>query len=184
MTDDIFLTLSLLLMGALMARFIDPDRRCAPVAEWPRADREAWALALADPDPLDPAVGFARRWRPSTRGEVQRGYGRFLGWAARSGKDAYFGDTYVTTTRKGATLVRTGARVKRVGLVASTCPTCGKVAVLLDGKRIGTVDLAGPRRATTVLMLPAVSLQRATVTLRVRSSGQRVRIDGLVLSRS
>ena len=50
---------------------------------------------------------------------------------------------YVTTTSKGATLVRTGAKVKRVGLVATTCRTCGKVAVLVDGKRIGTVNLAG-----------------------------------------
>jgi hypothetical protein len=33
-------------------------------------------------------------------------------------------------------------------------------------------------------MLPAMSRQKATVTLKVRSSGQRVRIDGLVLSRS
>ncbi len=113
-----------------------------------------------------------------------RGLSRSSGWKARSGKDAFFGGTYLTTTRKGATVSRTGARVKRVGVVASTCPTCGKVAVLLDGKRIGTVRLAGPRRASQVLMLPAVSRQKATVTLKVRSSGQRVRIDGLVLSRS
>jgi hypothetical protein len=79
--------------------------------------------------------------------------------------DAFFGSTYVTTTRKGATLVRTGARLKRVGVVASTCPSCGKVAVLLDGKRIGTVNLAGPRHASQVLMLPAVRRQKATVPL-------------------
>jgi hypothetical protein len=109
---------------------------------------------------------------------------RSSGWTARSGRDAFFGGSYLTTTRKGETLVRTGARLKRVGVVASTCRSCGKVAVLLDGKRIGTVNLAGPRRASQVLMLPAVHRQKATVTLKVRSNGQRVRIDGLVLSRS
>jgi hypothetical protein len=122
--------------------------------------------------------------RCTTRALDDRSLARSAGWASRSGKDSFFGGTYVTTTQKGATLVRTGARVKRVGVVASTCRSCGKVAVLLDGKRIGTVNLAGPKRASQVLMLPAVSRQKATVTLKVRSSGQRVRIDGLVLSRS
>jgi hypothetical protein len=122
--------------------------------------------------------------RCTARSLDDRSLARSAGWKARSGKDSYFGGTYLTTTRKGATLVRTGARLKRVGVVASTCRSCGKVAVLLDGKRIGTVHLAGPKHASRVLMLPAVSRQKATVTLKVRSSGQRVRIDGLVLSRS
>jgi hypothetical protein len=122
--------------------------------------------------------------RCTARALDDRSLARSAGWKARSGKDAYFGGTYLSTTTKGASLVRTGARLKRVGVVASTCRTCGTVAVLLDGKRIGTVNLAGPRHASQVLMLPAVSRQKATVTLKVRSSGQRVRIDGLVLSRS
>ncbi len=109
---------------------------------------------------------------------------RSAGWKAKKGKAAYFGGTYLTTTRKGATISRTGARIKRVGIVASTCRSCGKVAVLLDGKRVGTIRLSGPKRASQVLMLPAVRRQKATVTLKVRSSGQRVRIDGLILSRS
>ena len=58
------------------------------------------------------------------------------------------------------------------------------MAVLVDGKRIGRVNLAGPIRRTRVLMLPAFTRLHATVTLRVRSSGAPVRIDGLVLSRT
>ena len=122
--------------------------------------------------------------RCTARALDDRSLARSSGWKAKKGKDAFFGGSYLTTTRKGATLVRTGARVKRVGVVASTCRSCGKVAVLLDGKRIGTVRLTGPKRASQVIMLSAVRRQRATVTLKVRSSGQRVRIDGLVLSRS
>ena len=122
--------------------------------------------------------------RCTARSLDDRRLARSSGWKAKSDKDSYFRGSYLTTTRKGATLVRTGARLKRVGIVASTCRSCGKVAVLLDGKRIGTVQLAGPKRASQVLMLPAVKRQKATVTLKVRSSGQRVRIDGLVLSRS
>lgn len=122
--------------------------------------------------------------RCTARSLDDRSLARSAGWKAKSGKGAFFGGTYLTTTRKGSTLVRTGARVKRVGVVASTCRSCGQVAVLLDGKRIGAVSLVGPKRSSQVLMLPAVRRQKATVTLKVRSSGARVRIDGLVLSRS
>jgi hypothetical protein len=122
--------------------------------------------------------------RCTSRALDDRSLSRSSGWRSGTHRDGFFGGTFVSTTRKGATLVRTGARVKRVGVVASTCPRCGKVAVLLDGERIGTVNLARPTRRSQVLMLRPVRLQRATVTLKVRSSGQRVRIDGLVLSRS
>ena len=112
-----------------------------------------------------------------------RSLSRSSGWSAK-GSTGFLNGTYLTTKRKGATLTRTSARVKRVGIAAGTCRACGKVAVLVDGKRIGTVNLAGPKQKTTVFMLPAFRLHKATVTLRVRSSGAPVRIDGVVLSRS
>jgi hypothetical protein len=106
------------------------------------------------------------------------------GWASR-GSAAWYQDTIRSTKRKGATLTRTGVRVRRVGVVATTCPTCGKVAVLVDGRRIGTVDLrSAAYHRSQVRMLPAVKRERATVTLKVRSSGRLVQVDGLVLSRS
>ncbi len=108
---------------------------------------------------------------------------RSAGWSAKTAA-GFSGRTYLATKSKGASLTRTSARVRRVGVVASTCRTCGAVAVLVNGKRIGKVNLAGPFRRTHVLMLPAFTRRHATVTLRVRSSGAPVRIDGLVLSRS
>jgi hypothetical protein len=118
-----------------------------------------------------------------TRALDDRGLSRSSGWAAKTGA-GYAGRTYLATQTTGATVTRTAARVRRVGIVASTCRTCGKVAVLVNGKRIGTVSLARPFRRSQVLMLPAFTRTNATVTLRVRSSGAPVRIDGLVLSRS
>ncbi len=112
-----------------------------------------------------------------------RSLGRSAGWAAKTAA-GYSGRTFLATKRKGASLTRTAARVRRIGVVATTCRTCGSVAVLVDGKRIGTVKLAGPFRRSHVLMLPAFTRKHATVTLRVRSTGALVRIDGLVLSRS
>jgi hypothetical protein len=106
------------------------------------------------------------------------------GWASRTGA-AWYQDTIRSTKRKGATLTRTGVRVRRVGVVATTCPRCGKVAVLVDGRRIGTVDLrSAAYHRSQVRMLPAVKRERGTVTLKVRSSGRFVQVDGLVLSRS
>ena len=112
-----------------------------------------------------------------------RSLSRSSGWSAKS-SSGFLNGTYLTTTRKGATVSRTSARVRRVGVAAGTCRACGKVAVVVDGKRIGTVNLAGPKQKTKVFMLPAFRLHKAAVTLRVRSSGAPVRIDGLVLSRS
>jgi hypothetical protein len=130
-------------------------------------------------------AGQRSDWLPArclARALDDRSLLRSTGWTAKRGS-GYFGRTYLTTARKGATLTLPGARVKRVGLVASTCRSCGKVAVLIDGKRIRTVDLAGPRHKTQTLMLPAFRRQKATITLKVRSDA-RVRIDGLVVSRS
>lgn len=133
--------------------------RAGQVSAWTRQRCTARALD-------DPALARSRSWHAHRRA------------------DGFFGGTYLTTRSKGATLTRTGARVRRIGVVASTCRACGRVAVRLDGRRIGTVSLAGPRRTSSVFMLAPVRRQRATVTVRVLSGGQRVRIDGLVLSRS
>jgi hypothetical protein len=55
----------------------------------------------------------------------------------------------------------------------------------VDGKRIGRVNLrATSRHRRQVVMLPAFRRQHATITLRVRTSGQLVQVDGLVLSRT
>jgi hypothetical protein len=121
--------------------------------------------------------------RCTARSLDDRALTRSSTWKVRTGS-GYVERTYVTTTTKGATLTRTSAKVKRVGVVASTCRTCGKVAVLVDGKRVGTINLAGANHRSTVLMGPVFALHKATITLKVRSSGARVRIDGVVLSRS
>jgi hypothetical protein len=105
-------------------------------------------------------------------------------WSTRSGGNYYAG-TVLATTHKGATLTRTGAKVKRIGVVATVCRVCGVVNVLVDGKKVGRINLAAPSmRRRQVLMLPAFVRQTATITVKVRSSGARVQIDGIVVSRN
>ena len=106
------------------------------------------------------------------------------GWKRHKGS-AFYGGSALSTTRKGATLVRTDARVRRVGVVATTCATCGVLNVLVDGKKVGRVNLkAASRHRKQLIMLAPFARQKATVTLKVRSSGLTVQVDGLVVSRS
>jgi hypothetical protein len=106
------------------------------------------------------------------------------GWRARTGERFYSG-TVLTTRQKGATLSLPGASLKRVGLVATTCRSCGKVKVTVDGKKVKAVNLEAPRnRGRQVIMLPSFRRERGTVTVTVRSTGRKVQIDGIVTSRS
>ncbi len=68
------------------------DRHAMPVPEWPPADQAGWSLANQPEDPLEEGVGYAQRWRPSTRKLTQEGYGYWLDWLARSGQLAVSGD--------------------------------------------------------------------------------------------
>lgn len=70
-----------------MSRRIDPARRCLPVAQWPGADRRAWAKATGPVDLLDENRSRAADWRPATVHKNRRGYGRWLTFLIRSGAD-------------------------------------------------------------------------------------------------
>jgi hypothetical protein len=118
-----------------------------------------------------------------TRAMDDRRLAASSGWTSRTGS-SYLQGTYQATKQKGATLSRSGAIVRRVGVVATTCPTCGVVAVLVDGKRVGRINLSSPVfRRGQVRMLPAFKRQHARVSLKVFSTGKTVQVDGLVLSR-
>jgi hypothetical protein len=106
------------------------------------------------------------------------------GWRSRTG-DRFYSGTVLSTRSKGATLSLPGATLSRVGLVATTCRTCGKVKVLVDGRKVKAVNLQAARnRRRQVIMLPEFRRERGTVTIKVRSSGRKVQIDGVVVSRS
>lgn len=63
----------------------NPVRQSIPLEKWPKADREAWAQALAPGDTLDPG-GPGSNWRLATVKEFQRIYGRFLNFLNRAGQ--------------------------------------------------------------------------------------------------
>ena len=112
----------------------------------------------------------------------QSALARSSGWSPSS-SSAYFGGSAFVTTRKGASLARSGTQLRRVGILATTCPTCGVVDVYVGSTRVGRVNLA--RGTTTLhrkaLLLPAFGQRRGTVRLVVVTSGRAVRIDGLLV---
>jgi len=93
--------------------------------------------------------------------------------------------TDTRTTVIGARLTTTLPIIMdRVGLVATVCPTCGQVAVLIGSRRIGTINLyARTTRYQQLIMLPATSTLSGVVTVTVLSRGKLVLIDGLAIAR-
>ncbi len=104
------------------------------------------------------------------------------GWAEREVEDWYQG-TAVQTRARGATLSKS-ATARRLGLVALKCPACGRVAIIVAGTRVATVNLASSTTARRIVALPAIAETTGTVTLKVVSDGMLVRIDALSVSRT
>jgi hypothetical protein len=104
------------------------------------------------------------------------------GWTRRHNHHFWNG-TYSTTSKHHATLTFAGVHLDRAGIVAETCAGCGKVAILVHGTRIHTINL---HSATTshqvVLALPTFTARTGTVTIQVVSTGKTVSIDGLAVS--
>lgn len=106
------------------------------------------------------------------------------GWRRVAGS-ALWRTTESSVARPQAALTTaTPVWVARVGVLATTCRTCGTVRVLVGAVQVGQVSL---RSATTryrqLLMVPAFSLRSGRVSLRTTSAAP-VRIDGLLLRRT
>jgi hypothetical protein len=105
------------------------------------------------------------------------------GWSRVTGS-GYYAGTVTKTTQAGRTLTRTGAITSRVALVATTCATCGRVQVLVNGGLYRTVSLySATTKRQVLIVLPPFSVRAATVTLKTLDN-RLVEIDGLGLSRT
>jgi hypothetical protein len=109
---------------------------------------------------------------------------RTSGWTSTRRWDA-FGGELLRTLAQGAQVTSAPAAVRRIGVVATTCVTCGQVGLYVGGQYVGTVSLVSwTTRHTQVLLLPPFAVRSGAVSLRVLSSGAPVEVDGLVLSRT
>ncbi len=104
-------------------------------------------------------------------------------WNLRSDSGAFFGE-YLTTSRSGNVLSAEVDRMVKLGIVVGRAPDDGRVRVLLDGRRIATLDLSG--RTDERVLVDLESFRRPTSgEIRLVTLDDRpVRIEGLgVLSR-
>ena len=131
------------------------------------------------------AAGNLSAWASAMRCTAvpldDRRFAASTGWT-RGTTSGWFNGTSTSTTRYGATLSRANLVTKRLHLLALRCPSCGKVGVYVGGKLVGTVSLASSTTSRVTVALPTFSLTRATVTLKVLTSGKLVRVDGLATS--
>ncbi|MDQ1628125.1 MAG: hypothetical protein QOI54_1869 [Actinomycetota bacterium] len=132
-------------------------------------------------------IGQSTPWSPTrcvSRAVDDRSLSASNGWKRWKSR-AFYGRTVTSTTRKGVTLSLGRATVARVGVVATTCAACGKLAVYAGGRRVATVDLASPTTVhQAVLMLGRFTRRTGTITLKTLTSGRLVQLDGLVAMRT
>ncbi|MEA2446740.1 MAG: hypothetical protein QOK47_377, partial [Actinomycetota bacterium] len=104
-------------------------------------------------------------------------------WSRGSARSFFLG-TFMKTTKSGATLSAPDAAVREIHVVAQRCPSCGKVAVSLNGQRIATLSLKAKRTLDrqVIRVKRFTSLRTGDIDLIVISNKAPVKIDGLVLS--
>ncbi len=100
------------------------------------------------------------------------------GWTRHSGA-AYYLHSYLETTTERAELRLVGAEIGQVAPVVTKCPSCGRLAVYVNGRLLRTVNTYAPTtRHGVVIQLPSIALRRATITLEAASKGRLI-IEGL-----
>ena len=99
---------------------------------------------------------------------------------------AYFDWSLESTKTYGAKIVSDRPLyVRQLGVLATTCSTCGAVSLYVGGTKVGTLNLArSVTTARSLLLLPRTAMRLyGTVTLRVVSAtGKLVRVDALAIT--
>ena len=106
------------------------------------------------------------------------------GWRVATSPVLYLGRV-LATTQHGATWRLDGVTTARVGVVATTCPTCGSIRISLGTRVLGTISLATRTVVFQhVLLLPPFMTASGPLTITVISpNGKGIWLDGVFASR-
>jgi hypothetical protein len=106
-------------------------------------------------------------------------------WTKKKGAGHFLG-TFSLATSRGATLVLPGVEAKRVAIVVTKCPGCGRVAVYLGNKLLRRIRLgAASVKKKQLLDVAAFDAVRAgKLRVVVTSSGKPVKVEGIGVSRA
>lgn len=130
------------------------------------------------------AVGNVSTWsapRCTVIPVDDRGLTASTGWT-RGTSSGWIAGTSTYGSKSGATLTRTSGGVYQVGVIATTCATCGALAVYVAGVKVGTISLVSSSTVPRALkVLPRFSAKKTgSVKLVVTSAtGKLVKIDAL-----
>jgi hypothetical protein len=130
-------------------------------------------------------AGNTSAWAPSrcvSRAYDDRVLTPSAGWS-RLWQQSLYGGSALQTAGYGVTASTGTVTVRRIAVLAATCPTCGSVAVYSGGQLVGSLSLVSSTSVRRVLSLPMTELRTGVVTLRSATSGKPVLVDALVLSR-
>ncbi len=156
----------------------------ATSATFPGSPGSTYCFSVQARDTLD----VLSAWTAETCTAVpldDRSLTRSGSWTAGTGS-AYYRSTYLRSVTYGAKLTRTGVVAKRIAIVATTCPTCGKVRVYWGSTLLRTISLYS---ATTVnkkliTVTTFAGTRTGTLSVKVHSSGKKVIIDGVAIRRN
>jgi hypothetical protein len=106
-------------------------------------------------------------------------------WSSGTGS-AYYRGTWIRSTALDATAVRASVLARRISIVATTCPTCGSVKVYWGSTLLRTVSLVSSTTVNRKVISIATftTVRSGTVTVKVSTSGRKVLLDGLAISRT
>jgi hypothetical protein len=128
-----------------------------------------------------PIRRLVRTTRPVADTDVRRPEGTWL----RRTNDGWYGGKAWFTDDRGARLRVPGAvDVRKIRVIAPTAPGNGRVAVLVGGTRVGTIDLSSVWRNDRVTRTVNLSTRRSgAVTFVTLDAGKVVRISAVGISR-
>jgi subtilisin family serine protease len=100
------------------------------------------------------------------------------------GTGGYYLGTYSYSTQAGASLRRSVA-AKRIALVATKCSGCGTVDVFWGSTLLRRISLSAltTRRSQIIDVATFSSIRTGTLTIKVRTSGRKVIVEGAGVSR-
>ena len=133
------------------------------------------------------SVGHVSPWTAETCTSIpldDRSMVRSQGWTRLEGP-SFYAQTISRSAAYGATLIRTSVQAKRVAIVATTCPTCGIVAVYWGRTRLKTINLYSRTTVNRKVISVATfgTIRTGTLTIKVLTRGHKVLIDGVAFRR-
>lgn len=103
---------------------------------------------------------------------------------ARVSREGFLRGTATRGSQRYSSLAGPTGYVREIGVIASTGPNAGRIAVMVGNTRVGTISLvSATARDRQLIMLPRLaSLRYGQIRIVVLSAAKTVRIDGVAAS--